>query len=163
MEFIKLLLFLSFGYFLRQLNFLVIISIIWGINFFVGLYLNKEYFQNNEGWLNYCVLKVLNSFEYIYNYSIKTKNKINDTQTGKDVFKSIEKIDKYYLEGRRYLFGQFKRTILPPLPPPPFFARNGPFMPPINGPFPQPRMNQNQIVNQEEVNNFLDNIIKKSN
>ena len=75
---------------------------------------------------------------------------------GKDIFKSIEKIDNYYLEGRRYLFGQFKKTILPPLTPHhPFFVRNGPFIP--------PRMNQRQIVNQEEVNSFLDDIIKKSN
>lgn len=156
MEFIKLLLLLSFGFFLRQMNFLVIISFIWGINFFVGLYLNKDYFQNNDGWLNYCVFKVLNLFEYIYNYSVVTKNKVNHTKIGKDIIKSIEKIDNYYLEGRRYLFGQFRKTILPPLPPPPaFFGRNGPFLP--------PRMNQRQIVNQEEVNNFLDNIIKKSN
>ena len=115
MEFIKLIIFLSLGYIIKQLNLLLCISILWSINFLVGLYLNKHYFETSNTILSLLVLKMIYFMEYLYHGIIITTNKTKDTNIGATFFESVETIDKYYLEGRKYIFNNLKKHILPPI------------------------------------------------
>ena len=66
MELIKLLCFLTFGIFIRQFSFFVIISLFWMVNFFIGIYLNKEYFEKTNILLTNLVYQIILFGEWIF-------------------------------------------------------------------------------------------------
>lgn len=164
MELIKLLCFLTFGIFIRQFSFFVIISLFWMINLFIGIYLNKEYFEKTNTLLTNLIYQFILFGEWIYQKVMYLGNCFTNSSTGEKVLDYTKTIDKMYLDGRKFLFKKFKQSALKNLPMLP------PVMPPMMPVLPNRgafrSISNNPVLNKtEEIDNFLDGLIenKKDN
>ena len=161
MEFIKLICFLTLGIFIRQFSFFIIISMFWMMNFFIGIYLNKEYFENTNTLLTNLVYQFILFGEWIYQKVMYLGNCFINSSRGEKVLDYTKTIDKMYLDGRKFLFKKFKQSAL----------KNLPMMPPMlpvlpkRGTFKSIRINNSVLNKTEEIDNFLDGLIvnKKDN
>ena len=164
MELIKLLFFLTLGIFIRQFSFFVIISMFWIMNFFIGIYLNREYFAKRNTLFTNLIYQLILFGELIYQKMKYLGNYFTNSSTGEKILDYTKTIDKMYLDGRRFLFKKFKQSALKNLPMPPMMP---PIMPvlPNRGAFKSIRTNNSVLNKTEEIDNFLNGLIenKKDN
>ena len=157
MELIKLLCFLTFGIFIRQFSFFVIISVFWMINFIIGIYLNKDFFEKRYTLFANLVYQFILFGEWIYQKIKYLGNCFTNSSIGEKVLDYTKTIDKMYLDGRKFLFQKFKKNALKKLP------MMLPMMPPM---IPSRRVlksirTEKSVLNKtEEIDNFLDSLIE---
>ena len=151
MELIKLLCFLTLGIFIRQFSFFVIISMFWMMNFFIGIYLNREYFAKRNTLFTNLIYQLILFGEWIYQKMKYLGNYFTNSSTGEKILDYTKTIDKMYLDGRKFLFKKFKQSALKNLPMMP------PMMPPMipvlpnRGAFKSIRTNDS-VLNKTESN-----------